>query len=142
MQRYVIIAEGASSLTERIKSYFIARGYRATTVANALEGIELIKSELPDVLVLDCALLWGGCDGVLDWLQADPVGCRIPVVLMTEQSCPESHHPLVVRQMRRPFDVESLLQAVNMAILPTECESSSRLSPAKRDVFQPIMNGL
>ena len=119
MQPYLLIADDAMSLTARIKSYFTARGYRVHSVADGLECIESMQLELPDVVLLDCELLWGGCDGILSWMQEELVRSRIPVIMMSELSCHEKHHPSVAYQIRRPFDVETLFQAVHSVIAGT-----------------------
>jgi hypothetical protein len=45
-----------------------ARGYDVSVAADGLECIERLRTTSPTVLVLDPGILWGGADGVLDWL--------------------------------------------------------------------------
>ena len=140
MDRYLLIADGASFQTTRIKSYFASRGYRVETVESALDCIESMQREPPDVLILDCGLLWGGCDGVLAWLQETTARSHVPVVLTTEQSCQQNTHQSVVKQMRRPFDVEALFKAVNSAFPQTQREIENEVRQNEHFVPAVIEN--
>lgn len=120
MQRYLLIGDGDSPTGQRLKAYFTARGYRVELATTALECIELMQPDLPDVLVLDCCLLWGGCDGLLEWIKDDQVRSGIPVVMMTENSCRKYHDPAVVSRISRPFDVVDLFKAVKAAMSQIE----------------------
>ena len=53
------------------------------TVANALKCIGRMRQFLPDVLVLEPNLPWGGGDGVLAAMRDEPSLAHIPVMILT-----------------------------------------------------------
>lgn len=79
-----------------------------------LDGIELAKSEKPDLILLD--IMMPGMDGweVCDHLAANPATSTIPIVIFTAGDIAESEQKglekLVKGVIRKPFYIEQLLK--------------------------------
>jgi DNA-binding response OmpR family regulator len=58
-----------------------ALGHQAIVVGSALQCVAELRRELPDVLLLEAPLLWGGTDGVLEVLQRE-LNSSVPVILV------------------------------------------------------------
>ncbi len=138
MLRYLLIADGCESIAKRIKSYLSPRGFRVEVVTDALACLAKLKKSHPDLLVLDEDLPWGGGDGILAYMQEEPIDSQVPVVLMTERSYQEPSRASVSSCLHRPFDVMELFRAVSAALRPTESETKSA---RKKDRLLPIRTG-
>jgi CheY-like chemotaxis protein len=57
-------------------------GHRVSIATDGLECIRRIKTERPDLLILEAPLLWGGAEGVLELVQAESRANRLPVILV------------------------------------------------------------
>lgn len=57
-------------------------GYTVLTVSDGLGCVERLRSQRPDVLVLDAEIPWGGGDGVLAVCQEEPQLRCIPAIVM------------------------------------------------------------
>jgi CheY-like chemotaxis protein len=115
----LLIADSDPTMTELYDSYFSNKGCHVTTVRNGLQCIDAIREQMPDVLVLEHKLPWGGDDGVLECLQQDYPFARPDVVLLTPdthpESAPNSKLPGVGAYLRKPFlmrDLSKLIQRV------------------------------
>jgi DNA-binding response OmpR family regulator len=75
----------ASSSSFRQTTYRVALeklGHRVATAGNGVECVELLRSERPDLLVLEAPLQWGGSDGVLEVAEQDLGPQSIPVIVL------------------------------------------------------------
>jgi CheY-like chemotaxis protein len=77
----ILIADADKSLCRTIQESLRQRGTTVATAANGLECMAKLREFLPDVLVLEAELPWGGGDGVLTLLQDEP-DLMPPVVLL------------------------------------------------------------
>ena len=59
-------------------------GFEVCAVFGGVECAEQLINAGVDLLIIDAGLLWGGCDGVLEWLSFQPVGPNLPVILLGE----------------------------------------------------------
>ena len=71
MKPRFLIADHDHGLAIAVKRCLLSRGYEAEIANDGLECVEEIKSMVPSVLVLDPTLLWGGGEGVMDWLKSE-----------------------------------------------------------------------
>jgi DNA-binding NtrC family response regulator len=60
-----LLADPDEVLLEIVQSFLFDRGHEAEVASNGLECMSWLRQFVPDVLVLDQDLLWGGSDGVL-----------------------------------------------------------------------------
>jgi CheY-like chemotaxis protein len=128
-QSCLLIAEADEDLLEIHRTFLAKNGYEVETASGGLECLAKLRRLVPDVLVLDLELLWGGGAGVLALLQEDFPAGSVPVVLLT---CGISRLPLsepaappAVQCLRKPFRLPELLDIVRSAVAqagqPQEC---------------------
>ncbi len=64
-------------------------GFEVVTALSGLECVSRLRERVPDVLVLEPQLPWGGGDGVLAMMGEDPDLAIVPVMILT--SCRDPH---------------------------------------------------
>lgn len=120
----VLIADGDEAFLEVAQCYLSHRGHEAKVAANGLESVAILRRYVPDVVVLERELLWGGGDGVLARMQQDVEWSRIPVILTSGDELPDesgsSAGPPLAAQLQKPYRLEDLL-ALLQAVL--DCDS-------------------
>jgi DNA-binding response OmpR family regulator len=85
----VLIADPDESLLAEYRGFLSREGFKVVTVLTGLECAARLRERVPDVLVLEPQLPWGGGDGVLAMMREVPDLAIVPVVLLT--SCRDPH---------------------------------------------------
>lgn len=82
----IAIVEDESNIVELIKYNLDREGYRTISANNGRKGLELIKQELPDLVILD--LMLPELDGlsVCKQLRSDAQTKSIPIIILTAKS--------------------------------------------------------
>ena len=118
----VLIADSDPTMTELYDSYFSNKGCQITTVGNGVQCIDAIREQMPDVLVIEHKIPWGGDDGVLECLQQDYPFAKPDVVLLTsdksQTSMSDQRLPEVGGYLKKPFlmrDLSKLIQRISQA---------------------------
>jgi CheY-like chemotaxis protein len=80
----ILVVDNDRDIVESIKIVLIARGYRVVTAFSGEEGMRMVRSEMPDLVVLDVMMetIDKGYE-VCDRIKTDPVTKHIPVILLT-----------------------------------------------------------
>jgi two-component system response regulator MprA len=95
------------------------KGYAVTTAAGGLECLSQLARFVPDVVVLDLDLPWGGGDGVIARMEEELGPLCPPVVLMTNRPSSEMPPgiltPPVIQCLRRPFRLTDLVDSLRTA---------------------------
>lgn len=117
------------------QAYLADRGYQAETVADGLECSASLHRDIPDVLVIDRDLRWGGCEGVLARMQSDTMLAQIPVVILMENATDE-HQPLlnssIVAWLQKSIPLRDSLNHITLALSMFRPESDLvRKSPPR-----------
>lgn len=114
MKRHLLVASASGALTERIDQYFSQRGYEVDIAHGGVECLEAIARIVPDALVLDWDLPWGGGAGVLACLRDADTAADLPVILLAGRfSKGVDRSPPVAWCLRRPVDTGLLYDAVD-----------------------------
>lgn len=79
----VLIADSDASLLESYLEYLDSRGFDVAIVTNGLDCLGKLREFVPQVLVLEPSLPWGGGDGVVAVMQEDAELRDIPVIVLT-----------------------------------------------------------
>lgn len=121
----LLIADSDHTLADIYESFFSGEGYDVVTVGDGLQCLKVARDRVPDVLILEYELPWGGGDGVLASLRQDFPFMPIDVVLITcDYSVEEVSGelvPPVVGCLRKPFrlrDLSDMLRAATQQSLP------------------------
>ncbi len=79
----VLIVEDETTLAENLSDKLSGEGFEVTTVHNGEEGLELIRTERPDLIVLDIML--PGLDGlsICRIVRNDTATAHIPIIMLT-----------------------------------------------------------
>ena len=114
----VVLADSDHELLELVQSFLWDCGHEAEIASDGLECISILREFVPDLLVLDGDLLWGGSDGVLALMDEDLLLSEIPVVLTAEGDMADELVALSrwpVACLTKPYRLGELLAHVNGA---------------------------
>ena len=84
MKKKILIVDEDTSLLKAYRAMFEPKGISVVGATTGQEGLTLVSSEKPDVILLDI-MLPGGMNGfdVLEQLKRNPVTADIPVIALT-----------------------------------------------------------
>jgi two-component system phosphate regulon response regulator PhoB len=132
----VLIADADSDLCDLYRRFFSRHGWQVRTSAGGLECLAQLRQALPQLLILDWHLPWGGADGLLAVMRDDPGLARVPVILTSTEASPEVLPKVVsspvVQALEKPFSLTVLLDLVRSRLgqaLPA-ARTASRGAPA------------
>ncbi|MEL7236019.1 MAG: response regulator, partial [Chloroflexota bacterium] len=79
----VIIVEDEETLANNLSDKMQGEGFSVKTVNNGEQGLELIRAEKPDLVVLDIML--PGLDGlsICRMVRNDPATAEVPIIMLT-----------------------------------------------------------
>lgn len=80
----VLIADGDVSLLQALQSYLWDQGHEVEVAVDGIECSAILDEFIPDVVVLERELLWGGYEGILSKMADDPLLSEIPVIQIGE----------------------------------------------------------
>ena len=116
MKPRFLVADHDRGIAEAVTRCLVSRGYEAESASDALQCTEKIRNSSPSVLVLDPCLLWGGGDGVMNWLKSeDPVSRPTVFTVCDDESYSISEEMFWGTDflIRRPHCIGELLPYVN-----------------------------
>lgn len=110
----VLLADGDVDQLECLQSWLWDCGHEAEIAADGMECCATLPEFLPDVVVLERDLLWGGGAGVRDLMREDPALAGIPVILVADGGfAPEDYEslsdPPIAGWLQKPFRPSDLL---------------------------------
>lgn len=107
---HIMIAGADKETVNGLATHLTDCGHRSKFARNGVECVAALRGFMPDLLLLEFDLLWGGCDGVIAVMDDDPNMVHIPVVLFTERyKQTETQKNLrVIATLAHPFDPSNL----------------------------------
>jgi CheY-like chemotaxis protein len=87
--RSIVVVDDDRQLAELMREFLTDEGYRVTVCAHGDQAFAVIRSVLPDLIILDVRMAEIGGLGVLYLLSTDPQTRRIPVLMCTAVSAGE-----------------------------------------------------
>lgn len=109
----VLIADGDEVFLSVAQRYLSDYGHQVHTATNGLETVASLRQDLPDVVVINQDLRWGGSDGVQSLMSQVPIWSDIPVVLTVNEGLQDKSRlsigPSVVARIIKPFRPSYLL---------------------------------
>src|SRR5260370_1580290 len=91
MEPVILIAVADESLRITYGLLLAEQGYRVVTATGGLDCLNKLCRVIPEVLILDKELLWGGGEGVLEVLRGGGNTLWPPVVLLTHENSDGLH---------------------------------------------------
>ncbi len=108
----VVLADTDAVFLEIVQCFLWDRGHEAEMATDGLECISILREFVPDVLVIDRDLVWGGTDGVLDIITDDLLLSNIAVILTADGNLDDdllSRASLPVGCLTKPYRLGELL---------------------------------
>jgi two-component system alkaline phosphatase synthesis response regulator PhoP len=86
MAKKILIVEDEKEILDLVKLYLEKEGYRTRTAVSGLDGLKQVKTEQPDLVILD--LMLPELDGleVCKRLRADSQTAMIPIIMLTAKA--------------------------------------------------------
>jgi len=117
-QTRIAILDDDHSVRTAISRLLKASEMTTDSFANCVELFTFLKHEAPDCLVLD--LQMPGMDGIDVLRYLKQRGQSLPVVMITAHDAPGTRESCIsagaVAYVRKPLDVDALLDAITLAI--------------------------
>lgn len=130
----ILIADADRNFLESFQSSMWDFGHDAELATTGLECSAILYRFIPDVLIIERDLLWGGCDGILAKMQDSDALSQIPVIILAsdpQDTDSELASPPVVACIQKPCQMRDALEQILSAVrsLPLGKESRSRERP-------------
>ncbi|MBP7811320.1 MAG: response regulator [Candidatus Moranbacteria bacterium] len=107
-KRVVCIVDDDANIQEIYRIKFESEGFETIAALNGDDGLVLIKSQHPDIILLDLQMPVKDGIEVLEVLKGDPALSRIPVVVLSNQDNQESFKRIGELDATRFYLVKSL----------------------------------
>jgi len=135
----VLVLEDHASIGGLIAGLLREEGYRTVRAWDPQEAIRLARGRAPDLLLLDLNLTYQDGLTPLQALQSDEVTRRVPVLLVAAAGAvlATSDEKLVQDVVRKPFDIDVMLNAVRKALGDPLVE----IEPRQFDAQDYFLNG-
>ncbi len=85
----VLMADPDESLHPAYRAPLLRKGFEVDRALSGLECVSRLRERVPDVLVIEPELPWGGGEGVLAVMGEDPGLATVPVMVLT--ACCDPH---------------------------------------------------
>lgn len=141
----ILLIDDEELMRRTIRATLVRRGFTVLESANGAEGLELAKSQLPDLILCDINMLGLSGYDVLQRVQQHPATAAIPVVLITGDS---EHHGLREGMnlgaddfLVKPFSPDSLLAAVGARIKRRQAvrqQATLEMEQLRRNIGQAV----
>lgn len=127
----ILIVEDDDIARAGLSSVLRAHGYRVFAVSDGREALDRLQESLrPDLILLDMILpRFDGWHFIGQWQKA-ALFAAAPVIIMTGLGIASTEWALslgAVDLLRKPIDVELLLQAVQRCVEPNDSQSVNQL---------------
>lgn len=83
MAKKILIIEDDEFLRQLMKTKIMSSGFEVFSAVNGADGIEAIKKEVPDLILLDLVMPVMGGFEVLEKIKADSAMSSIPVIVLS-----------------------------------------------------------
>lgn len=107
-KRVVCIVDDDANIQEIYRIKFESEGFETIAALNGEDGLSLIRSQHPDIVLLDLQMPVKDGVEVLEALKRDPALSRIPVVVLSNQDNQESFKRIGELDATRFYLVKSL----------------------------------
>jgi two-component system chemotaxis response regulator CheY len=118
--RRILLIDDDADLRGGVAEVLEHEGFRVTGAANGQEGLEAMRKELPDLVLLDLLMPvmngWMFCQSIKE----DPFLQRVPVIAMSAAVSKDPASPYFIDVfdfVAKPIDVQDLLAKIASALL-------------------------
>lgn len=114
----VLIVDDEEEIREGVSRWLQRAGYQTRSACDGREGLQAIRSDPPDIVLLDVQMPRMGGMQALTELQRDPQAAQIPVVMLSA-SLRDEHQALDAGAkffIHKPYNGASLISAVKAVL--------------------------
>ncbi len=117
----ILIVEDDPDMARLLRKRLADAGYEVYTALDAYQGIDEVKKQMPDLIVLDLMLPAGGGLAVLNRIKLFPNTKFIPIVVLTGMQ-DENYKKEVLKKgvdayLRKPHEVADLVGTIKGILL-------------------------
>ena len=118
MSRRVLIVDDEFGLAEVVAEMLSERGFEISLAINGQIALDLIREEVPDLLLLDCMMPILDGLGVVRALRAEPRTAALPIILMTAlpHIVPPDVQATACALLHKPFSPADLFAAIDRCL--------------------------
>jgi CheY-like chemotaxis protein len=116
----ILLIDDDDTLTEALSYRLTGQGYQTLITRSGRRGLQMARSERPDLVLLDLRL--PDIEGLVVCrdLADDPVTCHIPIIILSGMERPDiircSRHAGCTYYIRKPYDPNALLVLIRQAM--------------------------
>jgi diguanylate cyclase len=128
----VLIVEDEKPIRELLDDFLSDEGFDTLLAENGQRGIELARTEQPDLVLMDLMLPLLDGFAAMRALKEDPETRKIPVVVMSANSVLLLHlsdQLLADETLRKPFDLDQVLHVIQSRIGITSPDEFAEVLP-------------
>jgi CheY-like chemotaxis protein len=118
--RTVVYVEDEPAVQRLVQFWLLDAGYSVHLAADGAEGLELIRSVQPDLVVTDALMPRMSGDELVEAIRSDPELRSTPIVMATAAASPLRIERMLARGctavLAKPLEEASFLAAVRSAI--------------------------
>jgi CheY-like chemotaxis protein len=118
--RTVVYVEDEPAVRRLVQFWLLDAGYSVHLAADGAEGLELIRSTKPDLVVTDALMPRLSGDELVEAMRADPELRSTPIVMATAAASPLRIERMLARGctavLSKPLEEAAFLAAVRRAI--------------------------
>jgi DNA-binding response OmpR family regulator len=122
MQRSILFGNARTEWRDVCERLFSAAGFVVGAASDGLTCLAKLRTFMPDVIIVDVDMLWGGGDGLIAWLleESDPWSTPLVFVIGGASAETLSSRTGVPADfcLQRPLAPSSLLEAVCHSLVP------------------------
>jgi DNA-binding NtrC family response regulator len=82
MREFVLVGSSSPYRQAHYEQHLLSHGFDVCVVPGGVDCLRELSIRTPSVLLLECSLLWGGAEGVLDVKSEESDWKDVPVVLL------------------------------------------------------------
>lgn len=112
----ILVVDDEPSIVDTLREILTWEGYEVSAAAEGKEALELLTTTTPDIILIDYMLPWLDGVQVLTQMRRLPGCADIPAILMSAVAEPPARSHLWVAFLKKPFNVQSLLDALDKAL--------------------------
>ena len=116
----ILITDGDKKFREQAQDFLLQRGHDARVAADGLECANILRNFVPEILVLNCDLLWGGYQGVMALINETPRLSQTQMVLIADEDPLDDYagliDPLRLTRLSESFQLRDLMTLMETGI--------------------------
>lgn len=113
----ILIVEDDPDIISLLEYRLKDKGFDVLTAVDGARGLEIARSEKPDLITLDINLPEVNGFTVCSMLKADPEYCDIPIIILTARDgaadCVFDESVKPETYITKPFDIDELIEKIH-----------------------------